>query len=912
MFYPGQRWVSDSEPELGLGTIIKVEGRTVSISFMLSGENRVYAVESAPLRRVRFNSGDVIEDKYCCKLTVSSVEEDGELLIYDCEGEKVPEVELSDALSVSSPGERLLAHQVDDQGSFDLRLEANCQRAKMRKNEVYGFQGGRIDLIPHQLYVASVVTARPVPRVLLADEVGLGKTIEACLIMHRLLVTGRISRVLILVPESLIHQWFVELYRRFNLWFHIFSEESYKCVDCDLESNPFNEHQLVIAGTDFLSNSGWKKHVTAADWDLLVVDEAHHLDWSVDNASSEYELVEQLSQSTDGLLLLTATPEQLGQESHFARLRLLDPERFYDYSVFCDEVMHYQGVAAEASEILEQDVLTTSDKERLRNLLDQHGTGRVMFRNTRSAISGFPKRKALLTELSLDSVAMEALIQEFLADTGNSPEPVKYQLAQCPRVLWLAEFLRKHSDQKVLLICKTRKKAEAIHTALQAHLSVKTTLFHEGLSLIKRDRNAAWFAEPEGARLLICSEIGSEGRNFQFAHHLVLFDLPLDPELLEQRIGRLDRIGQTETIKVHIPFIKNSPQSVLAAWFHSGLDSIEHSFEGGRRFEDMLQKVRSFAVRYAQSDQEMKCEFDALVAETVVMRKAIVVQLEQGRDKLLELNSHNPEVASKVVRKIEALDEDFAIDAFMASIFESYGIHAEEIARRTFLLSPEAMSGIEIPGMPSGGMTFTFDRKKALSREDIALVCWDHPMVSGMIDLLLGSPEGNSSFAVWPDDGRSLLLEMVWMLECVAPTEIHVDRFLPPTPVRVVVDHQYDDCSKDCTVGFFAEVLERGNPSRILDNESVVGKMIPEMMVHGKTFAHVEVDSIVKDAAEQVVKMYDLEINRMQALMEVNPSVNASDVELLVSQKAHLLQCVGVARLRLDAVRLIWKGDSLS
>ena len=87
---------------------------------------------------------------------------------------------------------------------------------------------------------------------------------------------------------------------------------------------------------------------------------------------------------------------------------------------------------------------------------------------------------------------------------------------------------------------------EALQSALLDVLKVDSALFHEDLSLIQRDRNAAYFADQEGAQILLCSEIGSEGRNFQFAHHLVLFDLPLNPELLEQRIGRLDRIGQTK------------------------------------------------------------------------------------------------------------------------------------------------------------------------------------------------------------------------------------------------------------------------------------------------------------------------------------------------------------------------------
>jgi ATP-dependent helicase HepA len=135
-------------------------------------------------------------------------------------------------------------------------------------------------------------------------------------------------------------------------------------------------------------------------------------------------------------------------------------------------------------------------------------------------------------------------------------------------VKWLAALLKQLGDQKVLLICRTRELASEIHEKLLREINVNAALFHEGLTMMQRDRHAAFFADEDGARVLLCSEIGSEGRNFQFAHHLVLFDLPRDPELLEQRIGRLDRIGQTSTIHIHVPFIKQTTEEVLARWYH--------------------------------------------------------------------------------------------------------------------------------------------------------------------------------------------------------------------------------------------------------------------------------------------------------------------------------------------------------
>src|SRR5690606_35398971 len=114
--------------------------------------------------------------------------------------------------------------------------------------------------------------------------------------------------------------------------------------------------------------------------------------------------------------------------------------------------------------------------------------------------------------------------------------------------------------------------------------------------------------------ILLCSEIGSEGRNFQFAHHLVLFDLPLHPELLEQRIGRLDRIGQSKDIQIHIPYLGNSPQQVIVRWFHEGLNAFEESFEGGNEISKLFgERLLKLAQSQPLSDQDS--ELEALIGE---------------------------------------------------------------------------------------------------------------------------------------------------------------------------------------------------------------------------------------------------------------------------------------------------------
>lgn len=225
-FIPGQRWSSNTEPELGLGTLLALEGRTVRIVFLATGDIRNYAIGNMPMSRVQFEPGDRIESHEGWFLTVEHLIEENGLLNYQgrlddgCKA-VLAEGELSNFIQFNKPQERLFAGQIDDNRWFELRYETLQHINRLEQSPVQGLCGSRTSLLPHQLYIAHEVAHRHAPRVLLADEVGLGKTIEACLILHHQLLTGQAKRALIVVPETLVHQWLVELLRRFNLRFGI-------------------------------------------------------------------------------------------------------------------------------------------------------------------------------------------------------------------------------------------------------------------------------------------------------------------------------------------------------------------------------------------------------------------------------------------------------------------------------------------------------------------------------------------------------------------------------------------------------------------------------------------------------------------------------------------------------------------
>ncbi len=899
----GQRWVSDTEPELGLGLILKSGFGRVEVHFPAANEQRQYAIESAPLRRVKFAAGDKIKSRAGAELLVDAVEEKGGLLVYRHARGELPEADLSDAISFSKPEERLFGGHTDDLRTFDLRVEALRRRCELRSSPVRGFTGGRVDLLPHQMFIASEVAARLVPRVLLADEVGLGKTIEAGLILHRLHLTGRAERILVLVPEQLVNQWFVELLRRFNLLFSIFDEERCASIEQhDAEANPFLDSQLVLCSIALLSaNEKRARQVSEAGWDLLIVDEAHHMEWTPARVSPQYALVETLAKKTPGLLLLTATPQQLGPEGHFARLRLLDPDRYSDLAKFLEENSRYEEVARALDRLLAGQPLNAEDRalfgkqsprvlrhcdelaggdtaartHLVSELLDAFGTGRVMFRNTRASLPGFPKRHAKLHPLAATTDEIGA------------------------KVKWLVELLKELGSEKILLICRTRALVEDIATRLQREVKVNAGIFHEGLTLLQRDRNAAFFASDEGARILLCSEIGSEGRNFQFAHHLVLFDLPQNPELLEQRIGRLDRIGQSATIQIHVPYVPGTAGEVLARWYHEGLNAFEKNPHGANEI-----------ARALHGDLAGLCEeFSAkkltiFLKRTRTLHASVAGKLARGHDRLLELNSSKPERAAVLIAQIRAADTDASFEEFCVRLLDHFGVQVDDLSTRGYLLKPGHLITDALPTLPADGMSVTFDRTRALSREDLGLMSGDHPLLSGALDLLLGSERGNTAFGIWKNSGsESIFLEVHAAVECVAPAALHADRFLPPTPLRIMIDHAMADRSEDAAVR--SAHLEKGDIFRLLDRGPMRKKLLPAMLAAAQTLATTRMSTVVAESVRAMDAQLGDEIERLETLRTINDHVRPEEIAAAQEQKTALHAVLSAAHLRLDSLRLI-------
>ena len=952
-YIPGQRWISDAESRMGLGTVLSSEHRTVTISFPATGETRSYAKQAAPLTRVIFNIGDTISTEEGITIIVDSINDHEGLLTYwgvNDEGVQlsIREDLLANRAQLNRPADRLFNGQTDSDKWFQARFQTLKHQNSLAHNDLFGLTGTRTSLIPHQLYIANEVAHRHAPRVLLADEVGLGKTIEAGMIIHHQIMTERAHRILIVVPESLVHQWLVEMLRKFNLTFSIFdADRCYAIEEGDKEINPFQTEQLVLCSLEFLTDyENYYQQALLGEWDILVVDEVHHLHWSTSEVSAGYKIVEQLAHSTRGVLLLTATPEQLGKESHYARLRLLDPNRFPDFNSFVEEEKNYEPIAR-AVEALFSDVELSSDilwilrktladnsaelldlitntdnhspenidarRQVIDQLLDYHGTGRVLFRNTRATIRGFPDREihayplplpkeylSLYSELSGKQIHEDEIILSLCPERVYSQSGKTNWEKIDPRIGWLIDRLKLLRQEKVLVICAYASTAVGISQLLRVKEGLHAAAFHEGLSLIVRDRAAAYFAdEDEGCQVLICSEIGSEGRNFQFAHHLILFDLPLNPDLLEQRIGRLDRIGQRQTIKIHVPYLEDSPQAVMFRWYQEGLGAFKEICPAGQAVFEQVENELKDAFFVKESPE-------ALINKTTKINQELNNAMHKGRDRLLEYSSCRPSVADALKDKAMMEDKNNTLPEYMDLIFDCFGINLEFHSESSYILSPGERMLSPFPGLTDEGMTITYSRETSLIHEDMHYLSWEHPMVAYAMDMVLSSEFGNSTVCTLKHEKLSpgtLLMEALYVLEPVDKIGLQSGRFLPPTTIRIMIDEHGKLLNMNTR--YINENQTRMAHEIIKEVISIKSGVIRMLLGKSRDLAEEEVPELKHQAVERMNDILKTEVVRLIHMRKINSNVRIEEIDYFKNQLQTVSDLIESATIRLDALRII-------
>jgi len=410
------------------------------------------------------------------------------------------------------------------------------------------------------LYVAERATSADPVRWLLADEVGLGKTIEACLILNRLVHAGRIERCLVVAPQSLTVQWLGELWRKYHQVFTLLDSDRLADVarDFGADFNPFDVHRrAVIAMEMLLERPQLTAQAVAAGIDLLVVDEAQRLKRPPGHPGERlWRAVAPIADLGRDVLLLSATPLEDDAHGFFRLLQLLRPEEFPDDD-FESRIAHGTPLPPCTSSTRRADIGGFPERVGVAVSAGASAFRRISDADVEHIVRSAPAPHAVARRDKIDRIqracSSGAALSVVLGPDGDELRRHAQAMdATDWRIDWLVSgaVRWRAAKEKTLVFVAYRETLEMIRSALSQRAQLATGLFHEGLSVARRDTEVARFRELDGPSLLVSTESGGEGRNFEFCRRLVLFDLPWKPTVVEQRIGRLDRIGRRDPVEI--------------------------------------------------------------------------------------------------------------------------------------------------------------------------------------------------------------------------------------------------------------------------------------------------------------------------------------------------------------------------
>lgn len=666
MWQAGQKVLRPFSPESGIGVVVGVGERFLDVFFPDTMERLQLSPEPESMRLVVLGEGMLVRTP---SQTVEQIVTKTRTHATLSNGEVVALEDLWPVVESSGLSNRLLDANFDDNQDVLNRMDGVRLLSLQHSRGLASLMGARIELFAHQLDTALQAIQMRRVRWLLADEVGLGKTIVAHMIASSLLRAGRIERVIILAPEALVVQWLGELYKKFHQAFVYIDEERVGHVASDFgpDVNPFDVHPLSVMSYEFLeAHPKWAKAMEVSNPQLIIADEAHRI-----LSGSLSDVVSPLVEKTPHALLLTATPFQLGAEGFMHFARILD--------------LPITGGEAGPKIVRQVSAVTRADIKRL------------------------PQRQP-------DAVDVSDVVEDAISLDDD-------------RVRWLINKLKEWKTEKkrALIFVNDAARAQRL-TEVLAQATLNTLFcFHEHMDTQQRDIELSLF-KLSSSPAMITSGAGSEGRNFQFCDVLVHFDLPRDPTVLEQRIGRLDRIGRTGDIPI-VYFIHDEPQGQLAA-FYEVLGLFEQASVGA---SDLMHKVRVF-LNSGDTSEEAR---DELIDEVLGHKESEDVAW-------LFPDSHQKEQDAEIMGQVP-WDLDELIERFCTDAATRVGLDLVEKDKES-TYSFEYGSNVvvdSIPGLaPEAHFLGTFDREEAIRSQELDLFSYGHVVVEGLLSELEDGTQG--------------------------------------------------------------------------------------------------------------------------------------------------------------------------
>jgi ATP-dependent helicase HepA len=851
----GNHVVHGDQPSWGIGRVVGASKDGMRFAVRFSGRPREELQVSAKdraLARHRFEPGETVrlrkagDERVLRGIVRGARRGDVDTLVVETEGDELELSETSVAAVPPSSGvvEGLARGAWGDARNYLLRQSTLRLDIERRCDGLGALFASRVMVKPYQVAVAQRVLSDRTPRYVLADEVGLGKTIEAGMILSALLHARLAKRVLVVAPAHLSVQWLAELLHKFNLRFTLLDGERLEALAKEApDEDPWGLSDLVVTSLELLQRSKAAREAVADGdnkWDLVIMDEAHHL-----RGDRAFEAAAGIAANTWGLLLLTATPLKLDPEEYYRLLKLVETAPAQSVAEFEKRLARQadltalvraledapaKQVAAAAQKVAKLFPKDTqlgalaaqvarqpgARDELLEHVADVYSLSSRLIRNRRAVVGGFTERRlhrldiafeaeqaalhrevqdALHAALKAGTLPQGAPLAQLLRRLDSSPpalakaleartEPALKGLAKRAaatagiskdaklRVLRdkLRDLDRTERGGKVLVFTESRETLEYLVAELSREGN-SPLWYHGDLATIERDRMVARFRDPEGPRVMISTEAGGEGRNFQFCHALVHYDLPWSPSAIEQRIGRLDRVGQTRPVDIYVM----RPAGTLAAKVVDlfaddvqvftqtvgGLDAVLEEVEG-----EILrlaatggeQAWRTFAAKLSagvgRAREAMQEDYDPLLDRRSFDRDRVAGLLERayGRAGLeaeegefeattleeglwtvaRDLDERLEETVLEIARRVGiTVDTDENVDAFQCRL--TLGSQ----------LLVDALPGMDIS--EDQIVEGTFWRDTAVEREEIEYLATGHPLVEALMNFVRDGEFGRAT-----------------------------------------------------------------------------------------------------------------------------------------------------------------------
>jgi ATP-dependent helicase HepA len=832
-----------------IGVVEALSGNRADVRFD-SGEAQTFTTQSKVLKRYPFEIGSQV-----CRVTdqlvgviVGTTPGDGYptwKVSFPGASVNIAESGLRPAV-IDDPVERMRSGQLGKAGDFNLRSVAADYWTAHHHNELVSLAHARVDLKPYQVSVVHRVISHYPHRFLLCDEVGLGKTIEAAMIVKELRARGQARRTLILTPSGLTRQWQFELKTKFNESFAIYDSTTLKYLKTKGAANPWTDHNSVITSHAW---AAWTAERVAAiaevDWDLIIVDEAHHARGRTQVFRLVEELVTRKEFGRRAVLFLTATPLQLHRSELYSLVQMLDPILFSSDEDFNEHIMSLSGLNKTVERLegrLEMDDeemfgvihdvarfldVAPNEAERLiekvgptalaQMLRDKHRLSEVLIRNRKSVVQGFQPRYAtrwkvtLSPEEALIQKHMDAIFQEGfrlaeetnqhaigflmvilhkllysssrallvslrrrkdklqnalaqrlnvaeaeqeLGDDAEAGDVVSHLAAETSAVEAFDEVIellegidmdskaqvlieglknvfQSERDAKILIFTEFRETQAMLAEVLAPIATIN--LFHGQLGGEQKDASVNRFRTGVGPQILVSTEAGGEGRNFQFCHFVANYDLPWNPMKVEQRIGRVDRIGQEHPITIFNLYVEGTIEGRILDVLEKRIHIFEEAVGGLDPILGEAETDIRGALRLGHTERDVAIEnIGRRLEREISDAKAAEEKLH---DFIMQDKSFSAGIAQKAMQ-VQSPISQTEFEVFLEQLLRSANTYLyrpqENGERRIVFHAPFVLEHPElIEGQESRRVCF--DPKLNVDSELVEYLGFGHPIVDALV-----------------------------------------------------------------------------------------------------------------------------------------------------------------------------------